>query len=153
MWQRAFRLFAISAIGGMLLGASAAYHYDEALIGAIIGTVVGMACSPVVIVCLWKKRLILAVPAAFGIPWIVAVASGFAEDPLLPLAASVAALCVCCGSSALLLPNGWSRYPKDCCQYCGYLINSTAKRCSECGRALKIVDQDQVVLPSDGDAP
>ncbi len=112
---------------------------DELVMCAIIGAWVGLVSGPLVLFCLRRKDLRVAVPVVYA-PSLVIVVLFVAFGPrsiYWPLDAAVPAfLAVCVFSLVALgaLPNRFSIHPSNCCLLCGYDLRvSLARGCPECG--------------------
>ncbi len=105
----------------------------------VVGACVGVASSPLVLVCLRRKDLRVAVPVVYG-PSLVIVVLFVVFGPrsmYWPLDAAVPAfLAVCVFSLVALgaLPNRFSIHPSNLCPECGYdLRGNFEPGCPECG--------------------
>ncbi len=152
--RRVVLLLALSVVCMAILGSAAMatqYATDDWLriwqhpggalaglgISFVVGAVVGLLTAPVVVPCLFQKRLLVAVPAVFGASLAVVVLFTLVTDigNWEPLAtAGIAFVSVCVGSigAQALLPD--ARSDEKRCPSCGYdLRGAEHKVCPECG--------------------
>ena len=152
--RRVALLLALSVICMAILGSAAmATHYakddwgwmwrhpgsalDGLGIGFVVGAVVGLLTAPVVVPCLFQKKLLVAVPAVYGASLAVVVLFTLVIDfglwEALPTA-GIAFVSVCVGSIGAQALLGDARSDEKRCPSCGYDLRGAEHTVSpECG--------------------
>lgn len=127
----------VSVIAGAMLGATAAHRYTflEIQVAAMFGAFVGLVSAPIVVLCIRRKSLRVAIPVAYALPLVAAAVAGFVffDDPFLAMLATTLVLWVSCVVALFVLPDRWRRYAAHRCQKCGYDVTGVPDaRCPEC---------------------
>jgi len=152
--RRVVLLLALSVVCMALLGSAAMatqyakdgwlmiwQHPGSALEGLgfsfVVGAILGLLTTPLVVSCLFQKRLLVAVPAIYGTSLAVVVLFTLVIDfgiwEALPTA-GIAVVLVCVGSIGAHALLRDARSDEKRCPSCGYdLRGAEHKVCPECG--------------------
>ena len=108
----------------------------------VVGALVGLFTLPLVLTCLRRKTLRIAIPVVYGPSFVVVIAyvlfaPSSAHEPLDAAIPAFVSVCVLCGLAWIALPNTFSVAPRNRCPKCNYdLRGSPEHRCPECGWSL-----------------
>lgn len=145
---RPLRLIVFSIAAGLTLG-SLAYaimlpFYDflglrGLLLAAAFGLVIGLCCSPFVVLLLWTRNVPATRPLVlWPVALLTAIVAYFMDEnaifALMPLAA--AAFIAACILARLIIPRTWN-IPRRC-RFCAYDLRGSLEfgRCPECGHSF-----------------
>lgn len=148
--RTALTLVAFSTATGAILGSVAVILTVPfvATLGPLLGGIAGFALSPLVVLCLLRKNLVLATTIVFATSFVSTVLVCGARFPIHVLCLSVVGYCTAVIAAKLLLPNAIRTRPGYCCA-CEYdLTGNVSGACPECGNKPTAVSPFQTPTTS-----
>jgi hypothetical protein len=137
--RKTIGIVAINVLAGLTLGAftAAAISPFAAALGPIVGSVIGLATSPVVAVCVHRKRLCIGLTIVYGLTTFVTILAVLTRLPAFTVLLSILALSLSSACIRIFLADAPQRREESdghFCDGCGYnLTGNTSGRCPECG--------------------